>query len=1446
MNSFIEALKKLLSSSATKVEDTQEDETVAIDEEIDDQLRGLICEIKALELEHPLGAEANQIREEIDKKREMIRMMARSNVQQQDEKKREYLKWGDKDFSLEECMKELDGKDSDDIIIERVVHRVLDYGMPVEKLLRLSAPLDVLSSDHACKKEFGPLSWRVRCKTCCLIELAVLCIDCFKRGNHIALGHEYEIYRMPHSAGFCDCGDTDYILEAGCCEAHAPQERDANPCAMLPVSVEQPFRMLIRGILNYIATTQPSQRQVRLINYLHDLATTSYVATFIVCQEASGHQMDTARSPLPFSEYDPDALYPMPATKITPLLPLVLQSSSLNSMCTQLVVFLSSLPPFRISLTTAMLEQYPTLDLFNPKVRFEDCLGFIMTTAVSHQSSLAYTTDPRPSHNIIHLLIKRLSVIFHKGMFDPQAICGLTPTDGSLVRQTGSLGLEISRCIQNLQIILKKDMNRPFITANNNYIIQSLCMALQDVQDFTPVLRELVHPYEYSTPLCGDLIVNISELLSSLVPTLAKLSPESKNNFTNSVNVILGYLPKLTNDRFFTHKGMLLPKFNFFNGVDFVSVWKPLTLLFGQCIRHLNGQLTIEEMKEILPMHVILQLAKDVIAPQIMYDLHFRGLMKKTNVEFSTMELYHRFYNGEMSIFLANYLSNLLGSRHFITLLFSHYTSNFTLEQDDNPYALADMLRYYIQVIQLGMSSTDEASETRHNALQLLLTGNTNGSIILGVSQETVNGIIAQLTVDGKVRQELWKEFDPYYPLSLLHEREQRYRKYLESIKHPNADSLAPPPIRPQGSTSNDNSYIQSNDKTISEQDILALRARGLAHQKAIKEKMAQQQKNFSDSNEQVPETESRDSCNPMVDTAPSTSEHTCVICHEGSQPDFPLGAICRLDYSYLRRFALKANLTPTIRATRPEYANDLSSLYNLYRVPDNASEEIELSIRLSVSSVPILMTTCKHLTHQSCLDSYSGGKEYFTCPLCNSIRNALLPIDASSSLSESFYARYRFLAFEKNLGQQSLAMHDHIIISLLFNAIELLEIRARPSTFMTEPDQPAFYPLSEPEFQSQLTSIRMLYHAIKPLISQRSKDLIKNYLAGVYQYDPVCVAIFSLYNGDLESIRLGYIYGVLQCTHHVIDQDHNGLSLEEKQSLLDNWIARAQDGDMDEVIGKVEKIMVPFIRRLYILQHCAVLTTIGKTSLECVEVPTGFRKPKALTLGHLNDRQDLIKRLEMRSVRDTIQMLPKFRPILRDKLRYLVPQPIEMVQLPNDFTDFLYDMNSKVPSYGCDSGSKAMCLLCSETLPSDKQGVLLLTENFYFDRRSRQPATQPGQHLTLSKSAYRQLYSNLLKGTYEDKANPSPINHLSDSPTNKYSQPPLLSLSLPYHYHDIITSNNSDANMSEVKPTPTPTTQIQRMSTGVDFFVLSTQMYFEEVPKVIKKEIIFRNLTIQ
>ena len=55
-----------------------------------------------------------------------------------------------------------------------------------------------------------------RCSTCRISQCMSLCRDCFHSGNHIAEGHDYNMFKS-QAGGACDCGDESVMRPSGFC-----------------------------------------------------------------------------------------------------------------------------------------------------------------------------------------------------------------------------------------------------------------------------------------------------------------------------------------------------------------------------------------------------------------------------------------------------------------------------------------------------------------------------------------------------------------------------------------------------------------------------------------------------------------------------------------------------------------------------------------------------------------------------------------------------------------------------------------------------------------------------------------------------------------------------------------------------------------------------------------------------------------------------------------------------------------------------------------------------------------------------------------------------------------------------------------------------------------------------------------------------------------------------
>eukprot|EP01133_Synstelium_polycarpum_P019404 gene19404-23234_t len=282
----------------------------------------------------------------------------------------------------------------------------------------------------------------------------------------------------------------------------------------------QPLRILIRLIIARISSStsplSPVSPQVKcLVEYLNQMARSSFTAAYIVGQEIIGSYSDT---PLPFTNTSSPLVYPTATMPVLPLMPLIFQNSSLCTECHLLMTILITVPPFRHTFNRAVVEQYITVDHdANPLVSFVMLRYSFLYVAVTFKESIPYTTHPEPSHNLIHQLLKRIRSIFSMSTND-----------------------------------YKNQDNAAYIKANNMAIVQSMVSCLKLIQGFSPMLRELTMPSEYETPYYPDLSVCLGELLSNVIPKLFELGVDQ---IENSLDIIIGGIPTISNDRFISHQG---------------------------------------------------------------------------------------------------------------------------------------------------------------------------------------------------------------------------------------------------------------------------------------------------------------------------------------------------------------------------------------------------------------------------------------------------------------------------------------------------------------------------------------------------------------------------------------------------------------------------------------------------------------------------------------------------------------------------------------------------------------------------------------------------------------------------------------------------------------------------------------------------------------------------
>eukprot|EP01133_Synstelium_polycarpum_P017343 gene17343-20690_t len=809
--------------------------------------------------------------------------------------------------------------------------------------------------------------------------------------------------------------------------------------------------------------------------------------------------------------------------------------------------------------------------------------------------------------------------------------------------------------------------------------------------------------------------------------------------------------------------------------------------------------------------------------------------MLKNNINLEETRLRFMVYFGRVDFITSQYLSVLLGSRHFLALILSSFTSNFNINSDDHPFALPDMLRFLIQMVQLR-PQYDEALEAKY--------------------PEKVEEVITEYTSKGQVTSRIWKEYDPYFPYQLFRTDSLAagYQDYLISIKHHTTDSLPiPPPLTPptanidnsallnepllfdiafatlysfsiisgQQLVETDNTPIHQLFKRYTPSDqciidlvlemlssnrhkekrdlidsILAnllkfdpdfniylatkgldrdiksaeqeekdrlLKARALAHQKAIKEKMIQQQKMV-----QIDDDLSDDE----EETLASKPVHTCVVCHEGSKAGDPLGAIARMEFSFLKVLSLVTNLTPNIARLRPDYIKELGIYGHKLHIKKDTKVTAGHGLRMFNESAGLVIRSCKHLIHKTCLNIDSTTDTAFACPLCNRFSSILLAIDSSPELVTPLFLSLTNLYTQGDRWtdinmDNSMYMWRHVLSN-----IDVLELSSRIS--MLPPDPALFYVYEEAEFQGQLTTLRMVYYntmAMRKSMNVESlsdMDLFENFL----KVDPLHCASFMHYlDPRLDTATLierAYERALFFIIGAIFDESGQHLS-DPKDGLrtVDNVylfffslkVGELSLDECQEFLNKLDIALAPILRRLYLFHYC--LTTSGSSPLDA--------PASTLSLADFSNIPSLRQSMGLRTPRDTI-VSPNHKDLgtqfdlIQSQLYipYLRPQFIKLAVLPDQFIQFFLYIGVVCLDKECKMHTMAHIDKCQGNLGIflgvmvPKVYVIRNTwvvaiENIYFDKINN-PATYPKQNLKLSMSAYRQVYSNWIKGAYHDK----------------------------------------------------------------------------------------------
>lgn len=113
----------------------------------------------------------------------------------------------------------------------------------------LRAAAGAASKSGVCGKVWKQDELAYKCKTCERDPTCVVCVQCFKLGNHV--GHDYAMVRT--AGGCCDCGDVQAWRPGGFCSMHSGAcAEDDDPSSAMPLKLKSELIEVVAAVAQQV------------------------------------------------------------------------------------------------------------------------------------------------------------------------------------------------------------------------------------------------------------------------------------------------------------------------------------------------------------------------------------------------------------------------------------------------------------------------------------------------------------------------------------------------------------------------------------------------------------------------------------------------------------------------------------------------------------------------------------------------------------------------------------------------------------------------------------------------------------------------------------------------------------------------------------------------------------------------------------------------------------------------------------------------------------------------------------------------------------------------------------------------------------------------------------------------------------------------------------------
>eukprot|EP01132_Coremiostelium_polycephalum_P009089 gene9089-11139_t len=661
----------------------------------------------------------------------------------------DFPKIADPQFSLEKCMHFIKMNEMSVQLLDRLTEYLC--GDSKSAMIELTSKFKF----PFCQFEWTKRTYFFRCKDCALTETSCVCLECFKKGNHIRDGHSFMVEES-NLGGCCDCGNPDSFYPKGFCSDHFLPEKPEHPPSKLDDGLRKNIHILVRILFIYlkeciqILQKGDSTTNIEIVlSWLDDMARKSFPFFYIISEEVTQQTMD----PNHFKLYSPQPLpyldildYNDPVDFVSTIIPKVKTVTSLLEIFRTLTMTLLGNRFFKMYFCEQFLSSLKDISL-SEDFELRGLVSAIACQMFELPSICVPFTTGYSKQNLAESLIDlQIELLERRKKYD---------LDDRFQRKAYEEEFNNNQDFVYLINICKHDNIVEYLY-RYDHIIDKFFSIAKPLQGICSFKRQLIQPLEYELPTISSLVS--VECQSFLFLDLFLKSLHKQNLSTiKYLDLLLKHM-EFGNQKSFNYHGFQLPKCDILSGEDSISIYNPLSRLFGvYCfhILHDSKEYSLDYIKSKVSLQTIISMASASMIPFVLLKQDESLLWNKNfNIpEFS-------------SYYTWSLMLNDFATTQFISMLLSPL------------YGKAEAKYHIIQALTIGNATHSSLSECRKEFFTLNLE-----DVIKEVSEVKNNKL--------RLKPEYWDHFDIYYPYHYYEPDTQinnslnNYFEYLKQMNHP-------------------------------------------------------------------------------------------------------------------------------------------------------------------------------------------------------------------------------------------------------------------------------------------------------------------------------------------------------------------------------------------------------------------------------------------------------------------------------------------------------------------------------------------------------------------------------------------------------------------------------------------------------------------------------------